>query len=333
MLTTKKLVSFFLVLVVLFFCFSVKIEAADSKNIVIRMASAAHETMPATRAAQKFIDLVDEKSGGRIKINFFPSRQLGEDPEILEQLMNGTIEAASLVTTTFSPYSPLLEPLQLPFLLNNYEKLFKAATSKEMQGIFKDMEKIKIKILSLSEHGLRHLANNVRPILSVKDLNGLKLRVPPSDLLITSINMLGANPTPMEYGQIYTGLQNKVIDGLEINKTSIFSEKLFEVLRYFSEVGLWPFPAAIVLNLEFFEGLSPEDQKIFQDAANESLVFNMAILEQSEKNAMEVIEKSGMEISHISNIQPFREVTVEIYETYKSKHPLIKEFVLMAENL
>ena len=128
-------------------------------------------------------------------------------------------------------------------------------------------------------------------------------------------------------------MQNKVIDGLEINKTSVYSEKFYEVLKYFTTVGLWPFPHALTVNLEFFNSLSPEDQKILMDAAIESSLYNKSILEQMEEVATKTMLESGIEILQISDTQPFVDATKSVYDTYTGLDPLMKNFVDMAKNI
>ena len=300
----------------------------------IRMAHGAQPTNPCVQSCQKFIDLVEERTNGRIKIEFFHSLALGEDAAIFEQIISGTIEFGGLGTAAYGKYTPLLNVLQLPFLLNTYEKEFSIAQSKELQDIFAAMEPLLgVKVLALHESGIRHIANNIRPVNSLQDVKGLKLRTVPNKLMNEALQALGANPIAMGFGECYTGLQNKVIDGLEINKTSVYSEKFYEVLKYFTTVGLWPFPHALTVNLEFFNSLSPEDQKILMDAAIESSLYNKSILEQMEEVATKTMLESGIEILQISDTQPFVDATKSVYDTYTGLDPLMKNFVDMAKNI
>lgn len=307
---------------------------ASTEKIVIRMASGAQPTMPATMAAQKFADLVKERTNGRIEIEFFTSLALGEDAAIFEQLINGTIELGALGSAAYGPYTKLLNVLQLPFLLNSYDKEFAAAKSEELKDIFAAMEPLLgVKILALHEHGIRHIANNIRPVKSLEDIKGLKLRTVPNALMNDALKALGASPVALGYGECYTALQNKVIDGLEINFTSTFSQKFYEVLKYFTKVGLWPFPQLLTVNLDFFNSLSPEDQQIFLEAAAESTEVSRAILVEHEELALKTMEDAGMEVIEITDVQPFIDATKEVYDTYSAADPLMKKFVDMAKNL
>lgn len=308
-------------------------EQANGEKITIRLGTSTQVTMPGCMAAERFAEQITEKTNGRITVEFFPARQLGDEAELLQQLMEGTLETALISTSTFATYTPLLETLQLPFLLNSYEKEYKAVTSPEMMDIFDSLEELNVKPLSVFEYGIRHLANNKRPINSLDDLNGLKLRVVPSELIMSSINAIGGNPTPMAYGEVYTALQTNVIDGLEVNFTSIYSEKFYEVLKYVSEIGLWPFPSVMALNLDFYNSLSAEDQQLFKDVAKECLEYNMELFKEAEAKSRETILENGGEINKIADLQPFIEATSEIYDAHSAKDPLIKAFVDMAKEL
>jgi tripartite ATP-independent transporter DctP family solute receptor len=314
-------------------CSNNKSQAAGDEQIVLTLGVAGQPSLPSVAASQRFTELVAERTNNRIIIKFFPSRQLGDDDQLIEQLMVGAIDIGNISTSSFSKFTPLLQSLQIPFLLNTYEKEEKAILSKEMQDIYKALEPLNVKMLSVYDNGIRHFANVKRPINNTADLKGLKLRVPGSKLLLNSVSALGANPTPMAYGEIYTALQSKVIDGEEINLTSIYSEKHYEVLKYVSTIGLWPFPAALAMNLETYNKLSPEDRKIIQECADEGLKYNMGLFEEKEKTAIEAMEKAGVKINNIENTQPFVDATAHIYDEYSAKDPLIKNFINMGRNL
>lgn len=297
-------------------------------TIVIKGGSDGAPTMPANMAAQALNAAVEEYSDGRIKIDFYETRQLGNSEELLEQVMNGTIQFCLTGSSTMSIYTPLLEVLQLPFLLNSYEKEFAAARTPEFEAITKAIEeKFNIKILGVYEYGIRHLANNRNPINTLEDLQGLKVRVVPSNLILDTMNLLGTNPTPMAYGEVYAALQNNVIDGLEINWTSIYSEKFYEQLQYTSEISLFPFPAIYAVNLDFWNSLSAEDQEIFLRAADEAMDENLKIMQEIETKAQEHALANGVEVNRIEDLESFVNAVQPLYDKYTTMDPLMKAFV------
>ena len=329
---TKKTVLRLIAGLTLVGCFVATTVAAADK-VTVRMGTSTQISMPACAAAEKFCKEIARKTDGRITIEFFPARQLGDDTELAEQIMSGTLETALVSTPIFSGYTPLLDTLQVPFLLSNYEKEHKALTSPEIEAIYKGLEEFGFKTLAIYEYGIRHLANNVRPIEKPDDLKGLKLRVVPSNIILAAITAMGGNPTPMAYGEVYTALQNKVVDGEEINFTSVASEKHYEVIKYMSRVGLWPFPGALVVNTEFYNTLSPEDQKIFHETAKECLQYNMDLLAAAEAKSVELIQGAGGAINEITNTQPFVDATRNIRDEYAKKDPRMAAFIKMAEGL
>ncbi len=308
--------------------------AAAHDPISITFATGGADTLPSYSAA---IDVVAdiEAADPAIDINYMGARQLGDDAEILQQVMGGTIQIGGVGYSVFSTYCPYLEAIALPFVLNDYGKEKKALVTPEAQALFDKVEaELGVKVLASYDSGMRHLANNTRPILTLEDMKGLKLRVVPSDLLVNSFTALGCNPANVPYGDIYTSLQNKVIDGEEINVTSINSEKHYEVLKYFSEIGIYPFATIIFCNADWYNGLPADVQKTLTDSFVKGYDYNFdKYIAEAEKAGYEAMEKAGMQVDVIEDKAPFQEAVAPYIEEYKEKDPAIKAFVEMAEGL
>lgn len=305
---------------------------ATGDKVVIKMATGGQDTLPSYAAA---IDVIAdiEALDDNIAFEYYGARQLGDDDAILQQVMSGTLQMGGMAASTFSTYTNLMDAFTVPFLINNYEVEREAMLSDEAQAIFDKIEEdLGVKILASYDSGMRHLANNTRPITCVEDMKGLKMRVVPTDSLIESFNALGANPTTMNYGEIYTGLQNKIIDGEEINITSIYSEKHYEVLKYFTEIGLYPFETVIVCNADWFNSLSPEIQQELEEGFinGYDYVFGK-YLKEAEANGYAAMESAGVEITKIEDSSEFGDAVSEVVEKYKNQDPLIKAFVEMVE--
>jgi len=301
--------------------------------IVLRLGHVTQTSHPFHLGAAKFAELVENKSNGNIKIELYPARQLGDDRELLEQVMNGTLDMGVISSPLFSSYTPLLDSLQLPFLLNTYNKENQAVTSDEMKAIFKSLEGYDLKVFGVFEGGMRQLANNKRQINTPADLEGLKLRAVPSELILTTLKALGANPTPMAYGEVYSALQTNVIDGEEVNITSIYSEKHYEVINYVTVLGLFPFPGINVMNLKIYNKLTDENKKIMQEASDEAVQYVFDQFAGLEKTALDFMKEKGVEINYLDDVSTFTKLTQQIYSEYTSKDELIKKFVDMARNL
>jgi tripartite ATP-independent transporter DctP family solute receptor len=308
--------------------------AAEGETYTLRLGHVTQVSHPFHIGAEKFASLVEEKSDGRITIEIFPARALGDDRELLEQVMNNTLDIGVISGPVFSAYTPIIDTLQLPFLLNTYEKELAALTSPEMQDLLDSLDKFNLKGLAVFEGGMRHLASAKGPIKTPADMKGLKLRATQSELVLDILTALGANPTPMAYGEVYTGLQTKVIDGEEINLTSVSAEKHYEVLTDISEVGLFPFPGICVTNVALFDSLSEEDQQILIDASYEAMVELLGEMPQIDEEAAANIEaNSDVVILSDVDVAPFEALVQDIYVEYEAKDPVIKAFVDMAKEL
>lgn len=302
--------------------------------IAITFATGGADTLPSYAAA---IDVVSdiEAADSAIDINYMGARQLGDDAEILQQVMGGTIQIGGVGYSVFSTYCPYLEAIALPFVLNDYTKEKKALVTPEAQALFDKVEaELGVKVLASYDSGMRHLANNTRPIKTLEDMKGLKLRVVPSDLLVNSFTALGCNPANVPYGDIYTSLQNKVIDGEEINVTSINSEKHYEVLKYFSEIGIYPFATIICCNADWFNSLPADVQKTLTDAFVKGYDYNFdKYIAEAEEAGYKAMEDAGVQVDVIEDKAPFQEAVAPYIDEYKEKDPAIKAFVEMASGL
>lgn len=307
--------------------------SASGEGVSCIMATGGQDTLPSYATTLDVI--ADIEANSNISIDYMGARQLGEDAEILQQVMAGTIQMGGTASSAFSTYTGLLDAFVVPFVLNDYDKERAAMQTDEAQAIFDAVEEATgIKILACYDSGMRYLANNSRPIASLEDVKGLKLRVVPSDMLIDSFNALGANPSNLAYGDLYTGLQNGTIDGEEINITSIYSEKHYEVLKYFSDIGIYPFATTIFANAAWFNSLSAEDQETLRSsfAKGYDYLFDTHIPEV-EAAGMQAMEDAGIEITHIEDTAPFESAVADVVASYKEKDPLIKAFIEMAEGL
>ena len=181
---------------------------------------------------------------------------------------------------------------------------------------------------------MRYFANNIRPIETLDDVKGLVLRVAPADILLDSFSAMGINPSTLAYGELYTGLQNGTIDGEEINITSIYSEKHYEVLKYFTDMGIYPFATVIFANADWFNSLPADEQEAIQSAFTNgyNYLFDQH-LPEAEAAGLQAMEDAGIEISSVQNPQEFRDAVADVVETYRNRDDLTKAFIEMAEGL
>lgn len=190
-------------------------------TLKLTYATAEQANMAAGQTSYWVVEQIETRSEGRIDIDHVGESQLGTDTDLIVQLLNGTLDIVAVGTSAFSSYTTLFDAVQAPFLLNGYEDEYKLFTSDEFLSIVADVEEMfDIKFLGFAENGFRQFATVAHPITCVADLKGLKMRVINTNMLTGYMSALGANPTTLAYTEIYSGLQNKVIDGEEINISS-----------------------------------------------------------------------------------------------------------------
>lgn len=309
--------------------------SASGEPIHIIWANYGNSSMAPAQADQEMASLVQEKTNGGITIDYVPDGVLGGEADTMQQIMDGTLQCVSVGTAAVNTFTEYTEVFQLPFLLTDYETEYKAMTSPEAQAIYDKVgEELGIKIVGVEENGIRDFANNVRPITSLDDMKGLKLRIAPSNMLTEVMTDLGASPVTVSYGEVYSALQNKVVDGEEINITSIYAMKHYEVLKYVSQIGMYPFPSLIIFNLDFWNSLSPEYQQIILDsAAQASENCFQKYLPEYEETATAACKDSGVAFNTIDDNakQAFIDAAQPTWDEYAAKDPLMADFINMVK--
>lgn len=303
---------------------------SNKEGITLRVAHTTSETHPYHQAMLKFAELVKEKTDGRVIITVYSGGQLGNDIEILEQTMNGELDGALVGLSNFSGFTPVLDSFQLPFLIDNYELEQKILNLPVYREIMDSLDQsLGVTGLTIFEGGMMHIATVDKKVEVPSDLNGLKLRVTPSNLTRDIFEAFGASPTPIAFPEIYSALQTNVIDGEQINLTSIVSEKHYEVIENVTILGEFPFPGVLVFNSGLYQKLSEDDQKLVLEAALETSEFNLSQMTSLDSDALKLLEDNEVEVTTLTDEQKekFVENTEDIYTEYYAKDPLIKKFV------
>ncbi|WP_017729036.1 TRAP transporter substrate-binding protein [Halalkalibacterium ligniniphilum] len=304
--------------------------ASDGENeeaVTFRLGHVTQTSHPYHMAAEHFAELVHEKTGGTINFEIYPARQLGGDLDMLEMIQNGSLDAGLITSGVFSGSTPVMDGLQLPFLIDSYETFGKAVESETAQKMLDSLESLGLKGLGINESGMRQLGSNVSEIQSPEDFKGLKIRVVESPLMLDIFNSLGASPTPMPYGEIYSSLQTGVIDAHEANLPAYNDENFYEVTEYITLTNHFPFPNINVMNLATFQSLTEEQQTALQEAGKETSLWIVEQLVEVDNGSLETLRESGQNIAELENVEPFIEMVTPIYEQYAEKDPLIAEFI------
>lgn len=286
---------------------------------------------PKDVASQKFAELVEKNSGGRLKISVGGSAQFGDDAETITNMRLGTIAFSANSQGTTSAVVPEIALLGLPFLFQDLKQAEavmdgpvgdKIAAAAEAQGLV---------VLSWWNNGIRQTSNSKKPIMVPGDLAGLKIRTPPDPMTVDIFTALGASPTPMAFSELYIALQQGVVDGQENPLINIHSSKLYEVQPFISNTNhkyeATPFLASKIV----FDALSAEDQKIVRDAAVEAGTLNRQMVNDQTESLRGELEAAGVKFNDVDPA-PFVAATQSVYDKWRAQYPeLVDELIAAAK--
>ncbi|MBT9246245.1 TRAP transporter substrate-binding protein (plasmid) [Gemmobacter fulvus] len=308
---------------------------AWAEPVTLRLGHAVFEAHPNHDTAVRFKEAVERLSGGDVTINIFPARQLGDVKELMEGVQFGTVDMTVNSSSALATLEPSIDAFQLPGVIPDYAGFAKLALSAPARAIMDTVANHDMVALGLYDGGQRHFLTVKEPVTSMESLTGLKTRVAPVKLFLDVWAAAGVNPTPMAYGEVYSALETGTLDAVEINLTSIESEKYYEVAGGVTLTGHYFWPSFLLINKGIFEGLTPEQQKAMRDAAaeiTEPQVMAVAALDETVKAHLAELKVPVVEPS-AEFLAAFRAATAPVVEAYKAADPRIAAFVDEAASL
>lgn len=266
--------------------------------------------------ANHFAGCVAEKSGGKVEVQTFGSSQLGDDKELLQKLKLGQVDFA-LPSSVMSSVDGLFGVFEMPYIIKDRDHMRrvqealmdKFQTAANNNGYY---------IVGLAENGFRHITNNVRPINVPEDLKGIKLRTPSGEWRVKMFREYGANPTPMEFSDVFTALQTGVMDGQENPYTQITSAKFQEVQKYLSITGHVYTPAYILSSKKGFDGQPADVQAVLTDCAGETQGVTYETAAKMETELLDVIKAAGVEVNEADK-DAFIAASGPVYESFAAQ--------------
>jgi tripartite ATP-independent transporter DctP family solute receptor len=255
---------------------------------------------PLEIGANKFAELVAAKSGGKLKVNIFPGGTLGGDAANVSALQGGTIEFVMLNSGILASQVKDFEVFDFPFMFASGKEADAVVDGPFGQKLHAKLADKGIIGLAYTELGFRNITNSKRPINTVEDLAGLKLRVIPNAINVDWVKAVGANPTPMAFPEVYAGLEQKAIDGQENPFSVILANKLYEVQKYLAVTNHQYNPQSIIFSKKVWDTLSPAEQKVLQDAATETSKFQRQVARDAAGTALAELKKTGIQVSEFS---------------------------------
>jgi len=309
----KKLTSIALIILVLM-VLSLSVVSAQEKYVLM-FNHVLSPTEPYHQGFLNWAERVKERTNGGLEIKVFPSAQLGVEEDIIEQIRQGANVGQNTDSARLGNYVPEIAVMNGPYFVNSIEdviKLNELPTVKQWEQQLADT--YGIKVLSFNwVQGFRHFMTN-KPIRSPEDLKGLRIRTPPAPIWQESVKALGAIPTAMNFGDIYTGLQQKAVDGAELVYANIFGASLFEVLKYVSETKHFLLINFEVVSSKWFDSLPEEYQKILVEECDRAGLETSYGMEEGIPDFRKRAEEKGMTIIQDIDIEAFKEAGKAAYE-------------------
>lgn len=286
-----------------------------AETITLRASSSTAPTHPYNQGLEKFKELVEERTGGAVKIDIFPSAALGDERANIEDLQMGTLDIA--VTST-GPLGNFIEDfliLDLPYLFSDYDHAHAVLDSEIGDNLIAKLTDLGIVGGAFWENGFRQMTNSKRPINSPADCAGLKLRCMENQAHIAAFQALGMDPTPMAWSEVFTAMQQKVIDGQENPIAVIYSNAVYEAQAYLAITNHVYSAAMILFSQQTMNKLTPEQQEILLTAAKEVAAYERGLCEDSEADQIAEMEAGGMQVTH-PEIAPFQDAMKDVYVDY-----------------
>jgi tripartite ATP-independent periplasmic transporter solute receptor, DctP family len=289
------------------------------KTIVMRLADNHPDGYPTVVGDLAFAKAVEEKTNGRIKIDVKASGQLGDEKAVIEQVQLGAIEFARVNASPLAEFNKPLGVFSLPYLFDSEEHLWRFLESEDGKAMLVGMESGKLRGLAYYSSGARNFYST-KELKDITSLAGLKIRVQQSRINMDMIDALGASATPMPYGQVFSSLQTGVIDGAENNFPSYDSSNHYQVAKYYILDKHQVTPEILMMSKVAWDKLSPEDQKIIQEAALESSKVQIAAWKEYEKKSLETVVAAGSTIVEVPDVTPWQEATKSVIEKYREDY-------------
>jgi len=289
---------------------------APADTVVIKLGTTVNEQDSFQVAAEKFAELVAERTNNAYKIEIYPNAALGDERTMLESMQMGTLDMGIITSGPFVNFAPEMGVLDMPFLFGSNEDVYKVLDGEIGKELLSKLEAANLKGLAYAERGFRNLTNSVRPVEKAADIKDLKVRVMENEVYIATFEALGVNTVPMAWTEALTALQQKTIQGQENPVNVIHAFKLWESQKYVTMTRHAYASAIITMSLDRFKSLPADVQQIFIDSAQEAAEYERQWVADNEEKQMAELEQNGMVIVREPDLESFREAVASVYKKY-----------------
>ena len=293
------------------------VSASAMAETVLQLGTTVNEQNSFQVAAEKFAELVAERTNGEYKIEIYPNGTLGGESEMLDSMSMGMLDMGIITSGPFVNFSEDMGVLDMPFLFASNEEAYKIIDGEIGKELLATLEDAGLKGLAYAERGFRNVTNSVRPVTSAADLAGLKLRVMENEVYTATFKALGVNAVPMAWSEALTAMQQGTIEGEENPINVIYSYGLWDYGQKYVTLDRHSYSTAIItMSLDKFNELDEATQQIFVEAAQEAAECERAWVADQEADQLETIKSNGVEVVEEPDVDSFREAVQPVYEAY-----------------
>jgi tripartite ATP-independent transporter DctP family solute receptor len=290
------------------------VSSTVNAKTILKLGTSTQPSHIYNLAAERFAEIVAKESGGEMEVQIFPAAQLGSERDMVEGLQLGTLEMTLTSTGPLGNFVPQVKLFNLPFLFKDRAAAYAVLDGEIGTEISDRFVNVGIRSLGWFENGFRNITNSKVAIEKPEDMDGIKIRVMEDDVFILTMKALGASPTPMAFGELYTALEQKTVDAQENPLAVINSSRFFEVQKYLAMTGHFYSPAVLLISEITWQSLTPEQQQIITDAAAQAKDYERELSLKADQELEAALAKAGMTITNPDKA-PFAEAVAVVYTT------------------
>ena len=283
-------------------------------DVILKAGHTQNAGEPMDLALKMIDEHLQQATGGTAKIEIFPSMQLGGEVEMIKQVLTGTLDIVTPSNAPLTNFVPELKIFDMPFLFRDEQHMIKVLRGPVLQDISNIVAKRGIRLLGVFNIGVRHIMSK-KPVKSIADLRGLKIRTMQSKYHMAAFNAFGANATPISYAELYSSLQTGVVDGAEAANTNYFEKKFYEVAPHWSQVGWTILTGPIVISEKRFSSLPKNVQDALLEGGHKAAVWEQDHYASLDKERLEDLKKAGVMISQLDTA-PFQEAAKMVHAEF-----------------
>ena len=295
------------------------------KNRVIKLAHALNDQHPVHQGIMEMARLVEEISDGKMTMDVYANGQLGQERELLELLQIGSLDMTKVSAGALENFVPEFKVVTMPYLFQDSTHTWNVLQGEIGKELLSKGESYWMRGLCFYDAGSRSFYSKQAPIESPDDLAGLKVRVMNSQSAFDVINTLGGSPTPISFGELYTALQQGVVDAAENNAPSFFTSRHYEVCKYYSIDQHTTLPDVIMVGTNFWNQLSDQEKEWLQEAADRSVEFQKQVWKESVIECLDAVQAAGVQVSYPDK-SLFQDKVQPMYEKFK-EDPVIWDLI------